>query len=60
MANIVDFHPRAIWSPPLIKDSETPAWLGLSQIVKMDRQIGEQDNVLIQADALTKNILKTS
>ena len=32
MANIADFHLWAIWLPPprMIKDSETPVWLGLS------------------------------
>ena len=30
MANIANFHLRAILPPPLIKDSKIPAWLGLS------------------------------
>ena len=32
MAYIADFHLWAIWPPPrMIKDSETPVWLGLSE-----------------------------
>ena len=34
MAYIADFHLWAIWLPRMIKDSETPVWLGLKHILR--------------------------
>ena len=53
MAYIADFHLWAIWpTPRMIKDSETPVWLGLKKISSHDQQ-GEEINNEKIADKFT-------
>ena len=40
MAYIADFH---LWAPRMIKDSETPVWLGLKYVVRPTAtRVGEE------------------
>ena len=44
MAYIPDFHLWAIWPPRMIKDFETPVWLGLKVILVLNFFLGQAEH----------------